>query len=247
MKNFDLEKYFDNKEEKYYDPSFLITILEDITGKKFDTIKADVMNSEVFVTEEQIQKFLNKRLTVEDVELKIRIENKDKFMYVSDSAQKYIDEMNMKRYKFNSYILEYFKRYIEIVKNKLLVLLNIIEKIKEKNIEDILNDLDIVLDDNGFIKQEDIIRLIQPTIYNIKKLDEKVYEANRLETYLIFKISKESLNHHGLSEEEIYPTTNIQINNLNYGFIKGNIPLSKKQIKKLEDDQSKKITKYICP
>ena len=54
-------------------------------------------------------------------------------------------------------------------------------------------------------------------------------KANNLETYLTFKVSKHSLRRSGLTLEEIYPIESLQIKNLYYGHIKGNVLLLNEQ------------------
>ena len=73
------------------------------------------------------------------------------------------------------------------------------------------------------------MRLIEPALYNINDLNNKVTEANDLSTYLNFKLSKHSLLRDGITEGKIYPTSSIQVNDLVYGYKKGNVPLSPMQ------------------
>lgn len=126
------------------------------------------------------------------------------------------------------------------------MLLNIIEKIGNRDIisiQNLITELDIQLDENGNISKEDIIRLITPTVYNIEKLNEKVAKANDLSTYLTFKMSKNSLHKYGWSEGEIYPSSSIQIKNLYYDHVRGNVPLSSNQKSELEQEQRRSMKK----
>lgn len=252
MPNLNFDNYFDTTENKYYDSKIIITILEDILGKKMNTIKKDVNNIQIVVTKEQIEEFLNNKFIEENNELKTRIENPTPRQFknildwtkkdIEDSSQEFFDNLNALRYRFEPYTLKYFKKYVTIVRKKATLLLDIIEKIGYKDymsIQETLANLDIQLDDNGNILREDIIRLITPTIYNINELNKKIEEANDLSTYLTFKMSKHSLYRDGFSEEEIYPEQSIQTKNLHYDYIQGNIPLSNNQRKKLEERQRK--------
>ena len=254
MANIKFENYFKEKENKYYDSKFIIKILEDILGKSFEEIKKNVKNSKITVTKEQIENYLEQKLIIEDPELKKRIENpkpkrsrdisKWTEQDIEDAAQELDDSISIGRYCFDPYTLEYFNRYTTIVKNKVKKLLNIIEKISNKNItsiQDILTDLDIVLDENGNILKSDIIRLITPTIYNINELNEKISKANDFFTYRTFNISKHSLYRDGISEFEIYPNEVIQEKNLIYGNLAGNISLSDNQRKVLQDEREKSL------
>ena len=261
MVNLNFESYFENTANKYYDPKCIVTILESILGNKLDDMKDEIYHTQIVVSEEQITAYLEKKFEEEAPELKRRLESpKPKRSGnigawteedIKASSQRFIDDFHAQRYYFEPYTLEYFKRYSNIVRNKVLLLLNIIEKIGNKDflsIQDFMSEPDIQLDENGNILREDIIRLIAPTLYNIDQFKEKVTKANDLSTYLTFQISKDSLYKKGLSEREIYPTESLQIKNLYYDYIKGNVPLSNNQKVELEDQQDrsmKKIAKIL--
>lgn len=159
--------------------------------------------------------------------------------------------MSAGRYYFEPYTLKYFHIYSTIVRKKANTLLDIIEKIGNResiSINDLLLELDVNLDSNGNISKDDIIRLITPTVYNINELLEKITKANDLSTYLTFKMSKNTLYRDGWSESEVYPTESLQIKNLCYDHIKGNVPLSNNQRVELEEQQRigmKKISKMM--
>ena len=148
---------------------------------------------------------------------------------------------------FEPYTLEYFNRYSNIVRNKALLLLNVIEKIGNRDtisIQDLITELDIQLDGSGNISKEDIIRLITPTVYNIGELNEKISKANDLSTYLTFKMSKHSLYKDGWSEGEIYPSSSLQVKNLYYDHVRGNVSLSSAQRTELEQEQRRSMKKF---
>ena len=105
---------------------------------------------------------LNKQLTMDE--------------QFEENNQYFSNMFALNKYKFDPYTLEYFNKYISIVRKKILILLDIIEKIGNKNtssIKDIILDLDIELDAKGNILKEDIDRLIKPTVVNIHILQEK--------------------------------------------------------------------------
>lgn len=254
MEKLNLENYFNEIDKKYYEPKILITILEDILNKKFNNIKNNVNNSEITITEKEITEFLEKKFVEEEPEVKKRLESPKKkrssnFVEwtkedIEDSSQEFSDKLTAAKYCFESYSLKYFKTYTDIVKNKAIQLLNIIENIANKNnisIKDILTNLDIILDENGNISKEDIIRLITPTIYNINLLNEKITTGNDLCTYLTFKISKDSLYRCDLSEGEIYPTKSIQVKSIHCSYLAGNVPLSINQEKELDEQLSRSM------
>ncbi len=268
MARLNLEKYFNGTDYKYYDSSFLISILEQILGKNLSEVKNDVNNLQVSVIAEQIIEFLEKTFQEEDPELKQRIEkpreikperDSDKLEFtpikwteqeIEEMSQEFADRIAVGRYQFEPYTLEYFNRYTAIVRNKALQLLNIIELIgtrQSSSIQELLVELDIQLDENGNITKEDIIRLITPTIQNISTLNEKVSKANDLSTYLTFKMSKHSIYRNGFSEGEVYPTKSILVKNLHSGYSYGNIPISSRQEQELHEEfrKSSKIVAKI--
>ena len=254
MTNLNFEPYFENTNIQYYDSKYIVTILENILGDTLEETKNKINKTQVIVSKEQIIEYLEKTFEEEDPKLKKRIENPNpktsgnifKRMDENTLEKRYLDSLNVQRYSFEPYALEYFKRYTTIVRNKIFLLLNIIEKIGNKDslsIQNLLEELDIQLDENGNILKEDIIRLITPTIYNIRLLNEKVTEANDLSTYLTFKMSKHSLHRDDWSEGDIYPTESLQIKNLNFDCLKGNVPLSNNQRSELEEQQNRSLKK----
>lgn len=258
MANIYFETYFNESQNKYYDSKVVISILEDILDKPINEIKKDVNDSRITVTREQIESYLEQKFIEEDTELKKRIESprpkrssniaKWTEQDIEDSSQEFIDDISVGRYCFEPYTLEYFNRYTAIVRNKANLLLNLIEKIGNKDgqtIQEVLTDLDIILDENGNILKSDIIRLITPTVYNINELNEKLSKANDLSTYLTFKMSKHSLYRYGLSEGEVYPSQSIQIKDLYYDYIQGNVRLSENQKTILREEQSRSSKKFV--
>lgn len=256
MVNLNFEPYFEDKDKQYYDSKYIITILENILGNRLDNIKNEINDTQIVVSKEEITKYLEKTFEEENPKLKKRIEspkskkNGNIVEWTNEeikiSSQEFIDSLIAQRYYFEPDTLEYFKKYSNIVRNKALLLLNIIEKIGNRDflsIQNLIKELDIQLDENGNILKEDIIRLIIPTVYNISELNEKVTKANDLSTYLTFKMSEHSLYIDGWSEEEIYPMKSIQIKSLYHNHIKGNVSLSDNQIEELKNQKRRSIKK----
>lgn len=256
MTNMDFENYFNTNEDGYYDAKIMITILEDIMGKPIEEIRQDVNNKQITVTRRQIENYLERRFAEEEPELKERISKpinrRSKYIANFDEqniqvleALEFKDTITALKYQFEPYTLEYFDKYTTIVRNKINLLLDIINKIIIKDttsIQETLTDLDIMLDQNGDILRDDIIRLIIPIIYNMNELDAKVSQGNNLETYLNYKMSESALARDGISENELYPTKKIQIKSLTDGHT-GNIPLSKHQKNKLKKRLKKSMKK----
>lgn len=244
MTNLNLESYFTN--QKLYHPQIIITIIEDITSKNFNQLKKDINNQKITITEEQIKKYLDKKFIEEEPEVKRRIELKH------NSPTKHQEKQNIKainiiqefndyviasKYDFNPYVLEYFKKNSTIIKRKLNLLLNLIEKISIKDttsIQNLLIDLDINLDSSGNISKDDIIRLIKPTIDNINNLDTIIKKANNLTTYLTITIPSTNL-----IENNIYSSLSLQNKSPFQDHLKGNIPLSLNQKNELKKKQRK--------
>lgn len=227
MKKINFDNYFINSESKFYDAKMIVSILEVILGKPINIIKKDIDDAQIVVTEEQIRNYLAKKCILEK---KIQ--------------QQYGKEgVNLAKYHFVPFTLEYFKKYTSIVRNKLTKLINIISKIGARDIssiQDELIDLGVILNEYGNISKDDIIRLIEPTVYNYHDLEEKVKQANNLDTYITFKKSKHSLMWHGISEEDIYPFQSLQIKNLYHSNIAGCVKLSENQQKELCEEKNKK-------
>lgn len=256
MEKLDFKKYFNNEENKYYEPKVIIAILEDILGKSIVEIKNDVNENKVNVTSDQIKQYLENTFSENDPDLKKRVESPNPKrsrelnvlteQEISEAAQNFADGLRASIYYFEPYTLEYFNRYTNVLRRKVVLLLEIIEKIGNREaaaIQDVLADLDVVLDENGKVLGNDIIRLITPTVYNIRDFNEKISEANTLSTYLTFKISKDSLLRKGILENEIYPFPSLQVKDLDYDYLPGNVKLSKSQRDKLEEEFSRSIDK----
>lgn len=256
MEKLQIENYFNNLENTndYYNPKIMITILEDIFGKNIFDIKRKIDGCYIYVSEEDIKEYLEQKLIEENFELKQRVEAPKKKRSSNlgkwtkedkeNSSQEFIDELSMQRYTFEPYTLEYFIRYTSIVRNKINELISIIEKIANKKtdvIEEKLEQLDIKLNENNEILKSDIIRLLIPTLYNIKLLTDKINEANNLETYLTFKMSKHTIYKEGFMENEIYPYKEIIIKNLEYDNVDGYVPLTDNQKQQLWENRRENI------
>lgn len=254
MANVNLNRYFQNKSSDYYDSKYIITILEGEMKSNLSDIKNKVNNAQIVVSKEEIQQYLKKEFEERDPELKVRIASRKRRKSnkngrlsekeLEEVAQEFVDDLSASRYRYEPFTLEYFKTYSDIVKNKALSLLDIIEKIGNKDtdtIKELISDLDIHLDENGNILKDDIIRLVIPTIYNITTLNERVTMANDLSTYLNIKTSREYLYKVGWNDEEIYPTKDLQVKDLDFDYLDGCVPLSPKQRDNLRQAQKRHL------
>ena len=226
MDKYDFSKYFNKYDTRYLNPKIMLEILEDVLVKSFDEIKKEINNITITVTEEEIKKHLDEVFEVENPKLKEKIEN----LKVGELDLN--DKIRVSRYRFTSDSLKYYKNYSEIVREKAKKIFEIIEKIANKDcstIVHLLEELDIKLDEDGNVLKVDIVRLILPFIYNYNSLVNKINEANNLNTYLNFKKNEYILARRDVSEEELYPTSYIQIVEQNYWNRPDCIALSEKQ------------------
>ncbi len=118
MQDLNLDNYFDNRENGFYDSKIIIIILEDILGKPIVSIKEDVNSKQIVVTEEQIDEYLEKKFIEENPELKKRIYSpktkriskyaKWTVQDIEDYSQEFVDSMSVMRYCVEPYSLKYF-------------------------------------------------------------------------------------------------------------------------------------------
>lgn len=189
------------------------------------------------------------RKIIEDINVNVTEEEIKKFL-INNS----LDKSN----SYNDFAIKYYKKHIEILKEKIYKLLDIINDIenifnenysynKKIDVINYLSDFGIVLKKNNrLLKRKDAIRIIIPILENYEKLIEIEEKANNLDSYIEFKLTENFTSETGLREDEIYPDSNLQIKNLDYININsefGYIPLSKKQ-KKLIKERDNKFT-YI--
>lgn len=250
-----MENYILENSDIYYDSSVLIKCIEERYDQEFANVRKFVNCLELAVTENLIEGFLNEMLLFENPDLKKRIDSPKKVRSNKNSelsdedvkiaAQEFADSISIKRYKLDPNTLFYFSNYISILKDKINKLLNIIESIGNKNIEnikDILEDLDIILDQKGNILGTDVSRLLDATFYNINELCEMLGKANDLYTYLDFKLPSS-----GNYLDGVYPSKDLQVKNGHASYYKGNVALSERQEEQLKNEERQfvKVAKRI--
>lgn len=198
-------------------------------------MKEELPNLKINVDKNQITQFLEQQLQEKDRELYQKINS---CSYNPDDMELIVDNLKLEKYTFEPYSLEYFKRNVMIYREKSLRLFYLITDIinaKKKDflanssLIDKLNRYDIKVDSSGNIYYSDIDRLVNPFVYNLDNMLEKLEEANSLNTYLNFHISKESIYEYGMDEDELYPDERLQLNEISDNE-DGFIPLSDKQI-----------------
>ncbi len=227
MENIELN--IANEGKNYVNPKVLVASLEEIMEMNFEDLKSSVDKVRVSVTLENIMGYLNQAFDlqtaypVREVAVCIKEER------CMDAPQ----------------ILRYFKTYISIVKNKTQTLLGIIEKINEKDfgeIKEYMDTLDLSFDEEGYILNSDVERLVKPTIYNLRNLHNKERKANTLNTYLTSRVRH-------FSREVLYPDRSLQLysfdNEKYFDCGAGYVPLTTKQKEELEQNKQQKVKTLI--
>ena len=254
MVKINYDEYFDSEENKYYEPEVMMSLLEKLSGRNFEDIILFLTESKITVTDGKIKAYLEERFSKDDPELKARIEARKSSNaapvsisskeYVEWNTEKFMDDLAAKKYAYNPAVLTYYKNYSAVCLLKAKAILVIIGNIYNKTtgkIQDTLDDLDIQLDAQGNILKDDIIRLVKPAIYNIEEFERTINNANNFNTYLEKKFTDDALIDGFIHCEE----KEIQKKNLDNDLYEDNIPLTKKQIKEINEAHSKIMIKFL--
>lgn len=245
----------------YFLEPFLINmmIIDEIKlGMSFVELERFIEECEISVTEDEIKKFLDKKRNENYTGSKVSSENNRSSILIQEDTTPEKLEKNMKdalNYQccsFDPYTLEYFKKYVAILKVKCSNLLEILEYLDKRKSMEIskdewkaLVDLDIHVNEEGNVYYEDINRLCEAIIYNINDLYKKVQEGNNLNTYLDFKISKEQLGRDGIFGEDLYPSEEIQVKDVEMGNSPEFIALTEKQKVELRKENLRNFSKFL--
>lgn len=200
-------------------------------GMSFNELKRFIEECEISVTKDEIKKFLDKKRNENYTGSKVSSKNNGSSILIqedttSEELEKNVkDALNYQCCSYDPHVLEYFKKYVAILKVKCLNLLEILdylEKIKSMEISkdewDVLVDLDIHVNEEG----------------------------NNLNTYLDFKNSKEQLGRDGFfDEEEIYLSEEIQIKDVKRRNSPEFIALTEKQKVELKKENLRNFSKFL--
>lgn len=260
-----LSRYGIYGENGYYIDSHIVNrmVVDELKlSMSFKGIKEFVNTCEISITENEIRDFLDKKMDEEEPTLRKELEKP--YKPISSNPLEWTEEdihrearafgtaILKSRYRFEPYSLQYFKIYTSILKEKCKTLFEILEdlaKIKDGTIsEDGLNriiDLDFHINKCGDININDVERLSDAIIYNVKDLYDKITKGNNPETYLTFKECKHNMAKDGIFESELYPRKEVQIKDLDYGFCKEFIALSENQEEKLKQERFEIISKIM--
>ena len=215
---------------------------------------------EITISADEIIEYMNKKREEKYSQLELANKTNSKISPVSlledvnveEKTQDFVNELVAYKYKFEPYTLEYFKKYVSILKTKCLNLLKLLEYLdKRKSMEiskdewEVILDLDIHVNEEGNVYYEDINRLSEAMVYNIMDLYEKVKKGNDPSAYLDFKISKEKLYRDGVFESEIYPRKEIQLKDTIMGSSKEFIALTEKQKEKIRAEELENFSSWL--
>ena len=143
--------------DKYYDTSYLQLYIEGKLGKTIEEIEDDIKNAQVYVNKDRINEFLNLLFMQENEKLFWKFYGK-KVGYNVDETKRlnYLDKMKAEHFKLDLAQIRYYENYLSILREKLILMLKIINGItvrenKEitdeghKKLTDYLEELDIEL------------------------------------------------------------------------------------------------------
>ena len=179
------------KENIYLSKDAIVNILERELGLDLSKLKFYIVNTHITLTSEEVVNYLNeltKKQKILDRRFALELDNK---------------------YTFEPFTLEYFTNYLDILKQKTIKLLNLVDNIDNEEYKDIFKSLDITIYGNR-LHYKDVIRLCKPIIYNVLKIKETSDKANDKKTYITTKINKDALFRDGWTLREIYPLSSLQ-------------------------------------
>lgn len=242
----------------FLDPFLIkrIIIEETKIGMTFVELKKFIEECEITILENEIIEYLNKKR--EEKYSKLCSQNKrnnvssSEDIDVEEKTEAVVNGLIAHKYRLEPYTLEYFKKYVSILKIKCSNLLKILDYLdKRKSMEiskdewEVLVDLDIHVNEEGNVYYEDINRLSEAMVYNILNLYEKVKKGNDPSTYLDCKISKEKLYRDDIFESDIYPREEIQLKDTIVGNSKEFIALTEKQKEKIRTEELEDFSYWL--
>lgn len=260
-RNIDINKYIilNNLNNNFMvSPKLFMVILETELGKSYNNIRKLCDNVKITITKEEIEEYANECISIgkkvhamKEKERKANNESESISEETKEACDRFFDMMLQKQYGYDSFMTEYFTKYIDILKQKIANFFELIDLLNCLTLSDeqkekltfLINDLDITLNENGILLS-DVIRIVKPMIYNIDSLFELEKRANDKETYIKFKMTRDQIYFDGLNENELYPSVDFQIKNLNVENYKWAVALTEKQKEKLWKNYNETV-KYI--
>ena len=240
-----IRKYINKEDESlinsetacYIDPSIInkAVVGELNLSMSFDEIYEFIKNASITLTSEEIEKFLDSKMSEDEPGLKEKLEEikrtssiiifstdeEENNLKTTASLEKMKDILTASKYYFNPESLNYLKKYISILKIKCATLFDILKDLGRIKIDSIteekwkrLLDLDFHINENGDIYIEDAERLLAAIVYNVNDLYNKVSMGNDVQTYLTFKGPKIELFNDDIFKCNAYPSEKVQSDNI---------------------------------
>ena len=272
----DINKYIDienqvtlNGERGYYvKPQIIIHILMDELNLDltYEELENFFENAQININEEEIKEYLKEKQEKENHNL---YEEYEKVKPSLKSLLEWQDEPDLRlkkaleleskinRYRYDAYTYKYYNIMITRLKNKCMKFAILIDylvnsrysKMNEEQLKIFVHKMEqFDIDVNEFgIHYNDVLRIIEPLLYNITKLKEYFEEANKLETYETEKksILLHEIQKSGNLENSLYPTSEIQIQDISYDGVLGLIPFTKRQREKLMNKKVADLSKWF--
>lgn len=196
MSKIDITKYIDlTMEFSMYgagalmiSPDNVIIMLETELGMTCDETIHSVINSEITVTEAGIKRYIRAEYNQTDTS------------------------------SYAEYTLNYYKKVVKIYKSRIAELLNIIgnmnrakngNDIAKRHLKEIGKKYDLMINEYGHIYYKDLDRILNPLIYNIRKLRLILARANEINNYYSHCIDLDALKASGFKEENLYPADHL--------------------------------------
>ena len=272
----DINKYIDienqvtlNGERGYYvKPQIIIHILMDELNLDltYEELENFFENAQININEEEIKEYLKEKQEKENHNL---YEEYEKVKPSLKSLLEWQDEPDLRlkkaleleskinKYTYDAYTYKYYDIMITRLKNKCMKFAILIDylvnsrysKMNEEQLKIFVHKMEqFDIDVNEFgIHYNDVLRIIEPLLYNITKLKEYFEEANKLETYETEKksILLHEIQKSGNLENSLYPTSEIQIQDISYDGVLGLIPFTKRQREKLMNKKVADLSKWF--
>ena len=247
--NMDLRREMYGEDACYIDPVVIkMSVVHDLKFMMtYDDLKKFIKEATVKLKDSDIKKYLTDKMDKEHPGLRKRL-NDERNYSINDKShiEKVNDQKIAAAYYYDPYSLNYFKKYILILKQKLIELCNLIDDLNQLENEEAYNrvkkklhQLDMRINYKNELYYIDAIRIEEAFVYNFNDFYKKVVIANNLETYYKFKLTKAKVLKECVFESNLYPKKELQIKDLKYLHDKQFISLSAEQEKKLIEEEKK--------
>ena len=203
-------------------------------------------------TKQQIKSFLRNKELEDGVDLNANFKSSSVDLlgvdknFIKRSADRFMQEINSSKYRYNSEDLQHFNNLFTIYTKKCLKICSIISMIIGRRIvdRDLMTELDIDINSTQ-VRLSDIDRLLVPLVHNyILALDVK-FNAEQMNTYLKLNIDRVALNKECTIINDCLPDRDLQ----DYFQISSDkrqfIALTDKQKKEIEEHTIENFKHYL--